>query len=52
MLSTIQPPENGKLEKFIKTLESGGVSLKEPARYVPNPPLNMKREEKSWEVME
>lgn len=52
VLSTIQPPENGKLDKFIKTLESGGVSLQEPPRYQPHTPLNMKREEKPWEVSE
>lgn len=50
--STIQPPADGKLDKFIRTLEEGGVCLQEPPRYVPHQPLNMKREEKPWEVIE
>lgn len=52
ILSTIQPPPNGKLDKFIKTLEAGGISLAEAERYVPHKPLNMTREEKPWEVIE
>lgn len=52
VLSTVQPPANGKLDKFIRTLESSGVSLTEPERYVPMTPLNTYRPEKPWEVNE
>lgn len=52
VLSTIQPPPNGKLDQFMKTLEAGGINLTEAERYVPHKPLNMKREEKPWEVTE
>lgn len=52
VLSTIQPPPNGKLDQFLKTLEAGGINLTEAERYVPHKPLNMKREEKPWEVTE
>lgn len=52
VLNTIIPPPNGKIDKFIKTLEAGGVSLSEPERYVPKTPKNMERPEKPWEVTE
>lgn len=52
VLSTAEPPADGKLSKFIKTLEDGGISLTEPPRYVRYPAINMKREEKPWEVTE
>lgn len=52
VLNTVQPPANGKLDKFIRTLESNGVCLTEPERYVPMTPLNMERPEKPWEVIE
>lgn len=43
---------NGKIDKFIKTLQAGGVSLSEPDRFVPHRPWNMDRDEKPWEVIE
>lgn len=52
VLNTAEPQAAGKLDKFIKTLEAGGVNLTEPPRYVRYPALNMKREEKPWEVTE
>lgn len=50
MSSTINPIENGKVDKFIKTLESNGVCLKEAERFKPYRPWHMDRPEKPWEV--
>ena len=52
MLSTVKSTPNGKVDKFIKTLETSGVSLTEPERFKPHRPWDMDRPEKPWEVSE
>lgn len=52
MLCTINATPNGKLEKFLKTLENEGVRLEEAEQYKPDRPWNLHRAEKPWEVAE
>jgi len=52
VMCNIKPSSNGKTEKFLKTLESEGVRLEEPAQYKPERPWNLFRPEKPWEVTE
>jgi len=42
---------NGKLDKFLKTFEAGGVALTESPRYVKHYPNHYARMEKPWEVI-
>ncbi|XP_018566302.1 39S ribosomal protein L18, mitochondrial [Anoplophora glabripennis] len=49
----IEPPiPNGKVALFLKAVEDGGVSLKEPPQYKPSRPWDQFRPEKPWEVTE
>lgn len=52
MLCTINPEPNGKVEKFLKTLQSEGVRLEEAEQYKPARPWDKDRPEKPWEVTE
>lgn len=52
MFCNINATPNGKLEKFLKTLESEGVRLEEADQYKPDRPWNLDRPEKPWEVTE
>lgn len=52
MMSTISGTPNGKVDKFLKTLESEGVRLEEAEQYKPDRPWNLRRPEKPWEVTE
>lgn len=48
----IQPTKGGKVEKFLKEVQDGGIKLEEPERYVKPNPWDMHRPEKPWEVTE
>lgn len=48
----IEAVKNGKVEKFLKTLEENGISLKEPPQFRPYRPWDVDRPEKPWEVQE
>lgn len=52
MRCDIEPTPNGKVDKFLKTLEASGISLTEPERFQPHRPWDMDRPEKPWEVTE
>ncbi|KAJ6635243.1 39S ribosomal protein L18, mitochondrial [Pseudolycoriella hygida] len=52
MLCKIKATPNGKVEKFLKTLEDEGVRLQEADQYEPDRPWNLFRPEKPWEVTE
>lgn len=46
------PGKDGKVALFLKALEDGGVSLKEPEQYKKPKPWDKHRPEKPWEVTE
>lgn len=52
MRSDIKGVPNGKVEKFLTTLEESGIALKEPERVKPVRPWDIDRPEKPWEVTE
>ncbi|XP_037050019.1 39S ribosomal protein L18, mitochondrial [Bradysia coprophila] len=52
MSSTISGTPDGKVDKFLKTLEKEGVRLEEAEQYKPDRPWNIHRPEKPWEVTE
>jgi hypothetical protein len=52
MRCDIKAQPEGKLDKFMKTLELNGISLQEPDRILPDRPWNKDRPEKPWEVVE
>lgn len=52
MLCNINATPNGKVDKFLKTLETEGVRLEEAAQYKPVMPWSRDRPEKPWEVTE
>lgn len=52
MLCSIEAVPGGKLDKFLKTVEENGVTLKEAPRYFAPKPWDATREEKPWEVLE
>ncbi|KAJ8954199.1 hypothetical protein NQ318_005794 [Aromia moschata] len=45
------PRPDGKVALFLKAVEDGGVSLKEPPQYKPSRPWDQERPEKPWEVI-
>lgn len=52
MRCDIECQPNGKIDSFLKTLESCGISLAEPIRFKPHRPWDVDRPEKPWEVTE
>lgn len=52
MRSDVKAVPDGKVEKFLKTLEENGIVLEEPARVKPIRPWDVNRPEKPWEVIE
>lgn len=52
MLCNIDAVPGGKLEKFLKTVEESGISLKEAPRYVHPKAWDADRPEKPWSILE
>ncbi|XP_058834198.1 large ribosomal subunit protein uL18m [Topomyia yanbarensis] len=52
MRCDLQPIQDGKVDKFLKTLIECGISLQEPNRIKAVQPWDMDRPEKPWEVIE
>lgn len=49
MSCTLEPVPNSKPEKFLKTLEAGGIELKEQDRFIAPRPWHETRQEKPWD---
>uniref|UniRef100_A0A6M2DS71 Large ribosomal subunit protein uL18m n=1 Tax=Xenopsylla cheopis TaxID=163159 RepID=A0A6M2DS71_XENCH len=52
MYCDLQAAPNGKIDKFLKSVEAGGVILQEPSRFKKAQPWDADRPEKPWEVTE
>lgn len=52
MRCDLQPKPDGKVDKFLRTLEDSGIRLHEADRIKPIQPWDMYRPEKPWEVTE
>lgn len=48
----IKADEGTKTDRFLKTLEENGISLKESERFLPARPWDLDRPEKPWEVLD